>query len=380
MKTKMHCDSWTSELFLHWLNPWRMVLLATGLAWMWDSTLCLAVLGAMLCLHWYFVSSYRSAIPYDTPHYGHSYVEWHGSLPMLHLNENSHYEQGYAAGSIYGSSTRHIVHKLKRFAPPPPAGLYRCLPKSLRHEFDGLADATGLKVDDLLRAHMMANRSLGCTTLVNHQGMGRNLDWMPFDLVQNTIVIRNAITRSCTLTLPGLICGPTMWNDRIAAAVNVLPQPVVLNPEGLPTLFHFRVQFERPDDAQLPWRAYHMTVWDAHTNALTQSIEWGHSVRRTLPLVVLNVNAQTGASSLLSKRRWSNLLRANFGLDSDLWLALQRTQTWMTCHALVFTPTHVAIAFANGYAASEPTCAVLTRQDRPPQAPQRTRPFHPETE
>jgi hypothetical protein len=286
---------------------------------------------------------------------------------MVVLSEKTPYENGFAMGVMFKDTICRVVPKCSLYYIHEKELEEFEIPQKFRDEIQGMSDATGVNVEYFIAMCAMAERNGGCTTICSDTLFGRNLDWLPLDISQESVVVYFADQGLFTLTVPGLLCGPTIWTDTTIGAVNTSPQHVTLNENGQSMLFHFRslmeISYSEKDVFEYcrlytPFSPYHFT-FEAHDKSL--SIEFsdkGARVRRpkttgcNLLLDVYNFDYH-GCSSLNSYHRKKIVESTDPPINvSQMINLLVSVQSWITCHTVVATDKHVFISFANGYSAS----------------------------
>jgi hypothetical protein len=278
-------------------------------------------------------------------------------LPVLVLNHHDPYLNGYALGTQCTKEIGIVINKLAAFGPRVSTKNLKISQRYMR-ELTGLSDATKISVDTFLRAHLMAEK-IGCTTIMRDGVFLRNLDWFPLDLAKYSVVVHYRSIGMQMLTVPGIIAGPTMWSSDRIASVNVSPNKNVIDPQGLPILFHFRDLFETLLNQEDPAALLEipMSRTSYHFNYQHGSRQMTIEFDRPQPkislthesLTVLNFN-RNGDSRFNSYHRKSVLDK--HADTRDLFEILASVETWITCHSVVANESYVRIRIANGYAAS----------------------------
>ena len=319
----------------------------------------------------FLINSNSTATPPDACTYNKSKIRFmrQRQIPMVILNELTPYDNGYAFGTMYRSAIRRVIPKLALFNfDLKPAEDYM-IPADYMAEIQGMSDATDVPVDLFIQAHTMAERNGACTTIATESVFGRNLDWIPLDLAQETVVVVFKQQGLFVLTLPGLLCGPTMWTNTTIGAVNVSPEHIVLDENGTSMLFHFRHLMETSytcEDVKefsvnnKPHSPYHVT-FKGPDGAISVEHSSGIHVLQTAETdyCLLTLNYDHAGNSRFNSYYRDDLLSEelhNNGQPSTVramqhWLRL--VQTWITCHTVVATKTNVFLAYGNGYSASK---------------------------
>lgn len=364
------------------LSPVRVEIAAALLSLLFDSWVAVSIILGTYAFVEYIVGHSRTSSSPSAIKHSNSYVaETSKRLWRVVLDESDDYLNGFAMGSMYFDTIRRVIPKLAKmhdfsyhdnfnvfnslyrmFFAAPDDTEYQ-IPEKYLSEMQGMADATHLDITVFIKAHLMAEKNGGCSTIVAQSDlMGRNLDWMPLDVARETILLYFKQQDMHVLTVPGIMCGPTIWTKTTAGAVNVSPTYNVLNKDGYSMLFHFRSIMETARNKKdvkemceiptnLPLSPYLLT-FQGPTGAIR--VEFGLPrnvvIHHSMPIVTLNMD-QHGCSALNSYYRKDVL--ANIAPAHDVQSmkkTLKLVQSWITCHSVILTPEDVYIAFGNGYA------------------------------
>jgi hypothetical protein len=365
------------------LTPWRFQLIVNlfllDLA-LYVQTTSMSIF-CVICSMWvwgflrFAVSSGTDTTAPDVIEYGFSYVEptensKHSyNVPIVVLDEETDYENGYAYGVMFRTAIRKIVPKCAVcYLHDKELSDYK-IPKKFRDEIQGMSDATGVKVDDFIAMCAMAERDGGCTTVCTEKLFGRNLDWLPLDISQESVVVCMHDQGLFMLTVPGLLCGPTIWTDTTIGAVNVSPQHLTLNEHGQSMLFHFRSVMESSynekdvlDFCRLntPLSPYHLTFKEGNNSISIEFSDKGPRVRRPqvyndndIPCLDVYNFDYHGCSSQNSYYRQEIVQSSSVPKKvKEMIDLLASVQSWITCHTVVATRKFVFISVANGFSAS----------------------------
>lgn len=362
------------------LTPWRFQLFVNvfllELA-LFVQTTSMSVF-CVFCSMWvwglmrFAISSGSDTTVPDCIEYGSSFVQltdYSYKLPIVVLNESTDYDNGFAYGMMFKKSIRKIVPKCALFYLHDNELSEYEIPKKFRDEIQGMSDATGVNVDDFIAMCAMVERNGGCTTICTEKMFGRNLDWLPLDIAQDSVVVYMYDQGLFMLTVPGLLCGPTIWTDTTIGAVNVSPQHITLDEYGQSMLFHFRslmeISYNEKDvfeycRTNTPFSSYHFTFKEGTNSVSIEFSDKGPRVRRpriyhddNLPYLDVYNFDYHGCSNQNSYHRQAIVQSSTVPIRvKEMVDLLESVQSWITCHTIVATDKHVYISVANGFSAS----------------------------
>lgn len=295
-----------------------------------------------------------------------------GTIPKLILNEPTPHQNGIAHGVLLGPQIIQIIRWYGKFWRSSVMDI-NILPEYLRDELNGIVvgvnSSTGkhITTEQLIKVCQVADVYSACTCIcafVNGSWIfGRNMDWIPFQMAQNSIVIQYP-NGTHSLTAPGIIGVITAWRNNLRMAMNVCPDPTIYNPKGLPSVFYNRilidkflsiVDIQNNFDENKPRNAYHLTLCDG-VNACTIGIYQGDNntnlIRNNSPFFVVN-DSKLGKSAFLSGNRLNKLSKMAFNSVEDVITGLDRCKSWETVHTVVFNGNEVRIGIDNGYAVAK---------------------------
>lgn len=321
----------------------------------------------------YFFDSNSSRTTPDCTSIADSYWIQVGKVHEVILGPEDSYSQGLHIGIMYYKAIRRIIPKLAQFVRPDPSIQKIVLPANIADEVKGMSVATNIPIETFIRAYLIADKEMACTTVTNSTLFARNVDWNPFDVAHESILVRYP-NGSSIFTIPGFVCGPTMWNKTTVAAVNASPQSsATFNPSGLPILVHFRMLFEKNCDVSLidplpmPRHGYHYTQQKQGCDLVTIEFSSRPIIKKNpQQLVVLNFDehGNSGFNSYYRRniiQQLDSLCQTSGSGSSDARqmaeqakVMLEKVQSWVTCHSIIVTSTHCFVSCANGYSASGP--------------------------
>ena len=217
--------------------------------------------------------------------YNNSYLDISQDVPILYLNGNTAFDDGYEYGVLLCDEIvalithfKYIVNKevpfwlLKK--------INRQLPNVIKDEIYGMYKAINtakpgvLSYFDLLAVQMIPElNQVGCTCYAvkedGHIKFGRNMDWLSFASAQYSVIVHYGNYKS--LVVPGLIGCLTAWNNSYVLAMNVVGGHDDWNINGLPSMLNNKmimIKNSNALDARIyakklsPCYSYHLTIAD----------------------------------------------------------------------------------------------------------------------
>jgi hypothetical protein len=334
--------------------------------------------------------------------YGNSYLNpEEASWAVMHLNEDTHYNNGYAYGKLLHKEILYVINRFKPFyinniKARDIGDIYSSLPTDIKDELLGLYDALSstftsvqtydkISFNDLISFQLLPETSsVGCTCIgaydyENNLIFGRNMDWLPLSSAQYSIIINYSKYGYKSLVAPGLIGCITGWRNEFKLAMNVVGIPILLEGRvGIPsTLFnkHIMNTCKTFKDASeiarttIPFAPYHLTLADnrtmhrysfhqhrdsdkddickstkTHIEILTPSSESSmKTFNCAYPCMTMGRAATRNRHNKLANLTMSNV--------DDVVKALKLCNTSITVHSLIFYNGYIYVGIDNGYAA-----------------------------
>jgi hypothetical protein len=322
-------------------------------------------------------------------HYNNSVLKANApSMPKLYLNGKTAYANGYSQGVLLCNEIIHLINRFKLIVRPKVSHwklkrVNDSLPPTIKSELTGMYDAINeakpgaLTYFDLLMMQMIPELDqMGCTCYaVKESGtivFGRNMDWLPMNSAQYSIIVEYENHDYCSLTLPGLIGCVTAWNNKFVIAMNVVGGKHTWNIDGLPSMLCNKMLMITKKSVKSahshalnvisPNCPYHLTIaeendvicYSYNTNApMYKPVKRRLSDSPTDTLAVLNWTYPENNNG-----RYFSAYRNEKTKGTDVISVLRACQSFSTIHSMIFKPKYgsFVIAADNGYAADLLSC------------------------